>query len=131
MDVISRGEFRASGAGSNDALTSGTADGAGLISDDLREALREFARQPTLAAMDVAGYDPALSPDGDGARRLVDLLADVLSARLAPEPATEATVPAPILSQGAESPTPQAQWSLIPENRSSSDAPELFSHPEL
>jgi arginase len=124
VDVISRGEFLASGASSQDALSSATADGAGLHIRDLREALREFARQPTLAAMDVAGYNPTLDPDGDGARRLVELLADVLSARLAPEPAIGATSPAPVLSQDENPPTPQVQGA-IPENGSPSDAPEL------
>ncbi len=48
----------------------------------MRDALRVFAVQPNLAAIVVAGYNPELDPDGESARRLVDLLVEVLAARL-------------------------------------------------
>ena len=54
----------------------------GLSLNEVRDALRVFAAQPNLAAIDVAGYNPDLDPDGEGARTLIDLLADVLSTRL-------------------------------------------------
>jgi arginase len=54
----------------------------GLSLNEARDALRVFVSQPNLAAFVVAGYNPDLDPDGDGARKLIDLLADVLSTRL-------------------------------------------------
>jgi hypothetical protein len=54
----------------------------GLTWNEVRDALRVFAAQPNLAAMDVAGYNPDLDPDGQGAQKLIDLLADVLLTRL-------------------------------------------------
>ena len=54
----------------------------GLSLNEVRDALRVFASQQNLAALVVAGYNPDLDTDGDGARKLIDLLADVLSTRL-------------------------------------------------
>lgn len=54
----------------------------GLSLQEVRDALRVFVGQPNLAAFVVAGYNPDLDTDGQGARKLIDLLADVLSARL-------------------------------------------------
>ena len=54
----------------------------GLSWNEVRDALRVFAAQPNLAAIEVAAYNPDLDPDGEGARKLIDLLADVLSTRL-------------------------------------------------
>ena len=72
VDVISSQEFRA---------TNFPGEG-GLSLSDVREALRVFAAQPNLAAIEVAAYNPDLDPDGEAARRLVDLLVDVLATRL-------------------------------------------------
>ncbi len=46
------------------------------------QALAVFARQPTLAAIEVCAYNPALDPDGAAARRVIELLVEVLSPRL-------------------------------------------------
>ncbi len=54
----------------------------GLSLQEVRDALRVFVGQPNLAALVVAGYNPDLDTDGQGARKLIDLLADALSARL-------------------------------------------------
>jgi hypothetical protein len=54
----------------------------GLSLREVREALRVFVSQQNLAAFVVAGYNPELDSDGKGARQLIDLLADVLPARL-------------------------------------------------
>ena len=54
----------------------------GLGLNEVRDALRVFVSQPNLAALVVAGYSPDLDADGQGARKLIDLLADVLSTRL-------------------------------------------------
>jgi arginase len=55
---------------------------------ELREALAVFARQPTLAALEISSYNPALDADGEGAKKLIDLLVQILSPRLA-KPAEE------------------------------------------
>jgi arginase len=62
----------------------------GLSWNDVRDALRVFVSQTNLAALVVAGYNPELDADGTGARKLNDLLADVLSTRLESAPAPEA-----------------------------------------
>jgi len=72
IDTISSGEFRA---------TNFPGEG-GLSYQEVRDALRVFAVQPNLIAIVIAGYNPDLDPDGDAARRLVDLLVDVLSVRM-------------------------------------------------
>jgi arginase len=54
----------------------------GLSLNEVRDALRVFVSQPNLAAFEVAGYNPDLDLDGQGARTLIDLLADALSTRL-------------------------------------------------
>jgi arginase len=56
----------------------------GLSLNEVRDALRVFVGQTNLAALVVAGYNPDLDSDGAGARKLIDLLADVLLARLEP-----------------------------------------------
>lgn len=69
----------------------------GLRFEDVRAALTEFAKHKNLLGLDVAQYNPEKDPDGSAAKKLVDLLAEVLTARLqafdtpAPEPAGGAT----------------------------------------
>jgi arginase len=63
----------------------------GLSWSEVRDALRVFVSQPNLAAFQVAGYNPDLDADGQGARKLIDLLTDVLSSRL--ETASAAAAP--------------------------------------
>ena len=69
----------------------------GLTLNEVRAALSVFASQPNLAAFEVAGYNPDLDPDGQGAQKLIDLLAGVLATRLETEPSavkdTDAVVP--------------------------------------
>jgi arginase len=80
VDVISSQEFHA---------TNFPGEG-GLTLNEVRDALRVFAVQPNLAAIVVAGYNPELDPDGKSARRLVDLLVEVLAARLETAPSEAA-----------------------------------------
>jgi arginase len=68
-------------SGQDSRATSSPGEG-GLSLSDIREALRVFAAQPNLAAIEVAAYNPDLDPEGEAARRLVDLLVEVLAARL-------------------------------------------------
>jgi arginase len=72
----------------------------GLSLTEAREALRVFASQPNLAAVVVAGYNPELDPEGSGARKLIDLLSEVLSARL------ETTATASIAGTAEAAPAP-------------------------
>ena len=82
VDVISSDDFPAVNVPGN----------GGLRFDEVRSALLEFGRQPHLLGLDVAQYNPDKDADGSGAKRLVELLAEVLAARLqaletpAPEP---------------------------------------------
>jgi arginase len=86
----------------------------GLSLSEVRDALRVFASQTNLAALVVAGYNPELDADGTGARKLIDLLADVLSARVeatpAPPSAGEAPSPAPPEASATASETTQAAF---------------------
>lgn len=54
----------------------------GLSFADVRASLREFAKHKNLVGLDVAQYNPDKDPDGSGAKKLLDLLVEVLSARL-------------------------------------------------
>jgi arginase len=54
----------------------------GLSLEDVRSALREFARGNNLLGLDVAQYNPDKDPDGTNAKKVVDLIVDALSARL-------------------------------------------------
>jgi arginase len=54
----------------------------GLSLDEVREALLVFAQQKHLAAVEVTAYNPAKDSEGSGAKVILDLLAEVLAARL-------------------------------------------------
>jgi arginase len=82
LDVIASEEF---------AATNFPGSG-GLSLEEVRQALSVFARQPTLAALVVAGYNPARDTDAKAAKIVIDLLATVLSPRLQAPPA-ESTGP--------------------------------------
>jgi arginase len=66
----------------------------GLRFDEVRASFTEFLKHKNLLGLDVAQYNPDKDPDGSGAKKLVDLLVEALSARLealtapAAEPAT-------------------------------------------
>ena len=68
----------------------------GLRLDDVSAALSEFARHQHLLGLDVAQYNPDKDPDATGARKIVDLLVEALSARLealaSPSPDSSAEV---------------------------------------
>jgi arginase len=64
----------------------------GLRLADVRAALAEFAKHKNLLGLTVAQYNPDKDPDGSGAKKLVDLLVEALSARL--EPAAASAAPA-------------------------------------
>ena len=85
----------------------------GLGLNEVRDALRVFVSQPNLAAFEVAGYNPDLDADGQGARKLIDLLADVLATRL------ETTTPA---AAGAADPVAAASVSEAPPSETATAA---------
>ena len=87
----------------------------GLSLNEVRDALRVFASQPNLAAFEVAGYNPDLDPDGQGARKLIDLLADALSGRLE----TASTAAAGASADAAQAPP-------VSSAHSSESAPAAF-----
>jgi arginase len=97
----------------------------GLPFSDARAILREIVKHKNLLALDIAQYNPDKDPDGSGARKLVDLLVDVLSARIAAEdaPPTPETVP-------EKTPAPVAVTSEEPATVESSEAPVAVPAPE-
>ncbi|MGH9680257.1 MAG: arginase family protein [Candidatus Acidiferrales bacterium] len=97
----------------------------GLSFDEVRESLRVFAGQPNLAAFEVAGYNPELDPDGQGARKLVDLLGNILASRIesAAIPA-EASQPAAARSDTSQAP-PAPEASISSAAETADPAPEV------
>ena len=72
-------------------------DSGGLSYAEVRSSFVEFVKQKNLLGLDVAQYNPDKDPDGSGAKKIVDLLADALAARLeslAAPPIPPATTPA-------------------------------------
>jgi arginase len=67
----------------------------GLSLDEVREALLVFAQQKELAALEVTAYNPTKDLDGSGAKIIVDLLVEVLGARLEALKSSDAAVSAP------------------------------------
>jgi hypothetical protein len=55
----------------------------GLSLADVQSALSEFASQKNLLGLDIAQYNPEKDSDGSSAKKIVDLLAQALAARLA------------------------------------------------
>lgn len=110
VDVISSDEFPATDF----------PDAGGLSWSNAVEALRVFAAQTRLAAFDVAGYNPDLDPDGAAARRLIDLLVEVLSPRLVPASTETAASPSPVEVTSAE---PPATAAPVADAQSDSGAP--------
>jgi arginase len=54
----------------------------GLRFDEVRTAFIEFVKHKNLLGLDVAQYNPDKDSEGSGAKKLVDLLVEALSARL-------------------------------------------------
>jgi arginase family enzyme len=71
----------------------------GLRLNEVREALRVFASSKNLLAINVVEFNPEKDPDGSKAKLLVDLLAEVLAARL-----EALTTPAPAVEPAVETP---------------------------
>jgi arginase family enzyme len=54
----------------------------GMRLEDVRGALKQFAAHKNLLGLDIAQYNPDKDPDGSHAKQIVDLIVEVLSARL-------------------------------------------------
>jgi hypothetical protein len=65
----------------------------GLGFEDVRAAFVEFLKNPNLLGLDVAQYNPDKDSDGKGAKKLVDLLVEGLTARI--QSLAESESPAP------------------------------------
>lgn len=122
LDVIAQEEFPATNVPGS----------GGLSLFDVRGSLVEFVKHKNLLALDVAQYNPDKDPDGSGAKMLVDLIADVLAARLAvlgasAAPATPAE-PAPTSSPDS-APEPSSSVSYS-ESSSPASEPEAPATPE-
>jgi arginase len=85
LDAIAQEEFPATNVPGS----------GGLSLADVQTSLTEFVKQKNLLGLDVAQYNPDKDPDGSAAKRLVDLLAEALSARFAAL-ATPTTPAAPV-----------------------------------
>jgi arginase len=136
LDVIAAEDFPA---------TNLSAPG-GLRLDEVRHALAVVARQPTLAALEISAYNPALDADGSAAQRLIDLLVEILAPRLTESAAGEsvaanAAVPAPVtasasapvsVASSTEDVAPEPDTSSAPEpDASSAPQPDTPSSPEI
>jgi arginase len=88
LDAIAQEEFPATNVPGS----------GGLSFADVQASLSEFLKHKNLIGLDVAQYNPDKDPDGTAAKRVVELLSDGLSARLA------ALVPpaSPNTSEGGE-----------------------------
>jgi len=102
LDVIAQEEFPATNV----------PDSGGLSLFDVRQSLMEFGKHKNLLALDVAQYNPDKDPDGTGAKTLIDLLTEVLTARLAALGASAAPAP----------PAVSAVAPVEPDSSSGSDA---------
>jgi arginase len=106
----------------------------GLSLGEVRDALRVFVSQANLAALVVAGYNPDIDTDGQGAQKLIDLLAEVVSTRLetssapadvAADPASTSSAPLAPISETAPAALPPAASSDVESDRgASTDLPD-------
>jgi len=91
-DLISNAEFPAVNV---------PAEG-GLPLADVRAALTEAVRSTFLVGLTITQYNPDKDPDGSNAKKLVDLLVESLSVRIAAEP------PSPLPSADLRDQAPDA-----------------------
>lgn len=106
----------------------------GLNLDEIREALMVFAQQKHLAAIEVTAYNPAKDSDGIGAKVIVDMLAEILAARLeklkqeaAVAPPAQASAAASAAAQGVASQqeTETAPAEPVSESSAAEQAPPV------
>lgn len=96
LDVISREDFTATDLpGSED----------GLRLDEVREALTVIAKQPRLAALEIAAYNPERDTEGRGAKIAVELVVAALAARFEAQSKQEEAAASPKLEESAAAAT--------------------------
>jgi arginase len=102
----------------------------GLSLEEVRQALSVFARQPNLAALVLAGYNPTRDPNGSGAKVVIDLLASILAPRLQAPPAeaTEAATASASAVTAAETPA-SVSGNVEPSADTASAPPNAASEP--
>ncbi len=89
--------------------------------DELRQAFEVFVAQKHLAAIEVAGYNPAKDPDGSAAALIVDFLAQILSVRKEKMQQTAATAKAGSVDR-ATKPDGDAAAGAVPSPAAPSEA---------
>ena len=96
----------------------------GLSLDDVRAALKVFAVQKHLAALEVAGYHPGKDTDGKGASLILDLLEEALKLRLAAlQGETPQSAPASASSASTVGAPEESGKAAPPAEASPSEAP--------
>ncbi|MBV9887565.1 MAG: arginase family protein, partial [Acidobacteria bacterium] len=85
----------------------------GLSLAQVRDSLKKFAAHKNLLGLDIAQFNPDKDSDGSAAKKIVDLLVEALSARLA----------------AADSPEP-TETPAAPEHSASPERPEVSHHEE-
>jgi arginase family enzyme len=91
----------------------------GLAFAEVRSALLEFVKNPNLLGLDVAQYNPDKDADGSGAKKLVDVLVEALTARLQAIGETEATAAVPGNAPAAASSAPANNDATAPASHPS------------
>ncbi len=97
LDVITQREFPATNVPGSE----------GLSFAEVQGSLVEFLKQKNLVGLDIAQYNPLKDSDGSQAKKLVELLAEALSARLA------ALAPAAPVTPSGESSAPETSSSTM------------------
>jgi arginase len=111
LDVIEQEEFPAVNVPGS----------GGLSFADVRGALVEIVKNPNLLGLDVAQYNPDKDADGSGAKKVVDVLVEALTARLAESEASGAA-PAEDATSGATTGAPDTASTF---GRNEAAAPEI------
>jgi arginase len=112
---------------SDDLLAVNVPGTGGLRFDEVRAALTQFLSSKNLLGLDIAQFNPDKDPDGSSARKIVDLLVEVLTTRLntesAPAEAPSTATSAPP-EAAAGSPVFESPISKLPEPEHFPAAPE-------
>jgi len=124
VDAISSDDFRAT----NRAAT------GGLSLGETQQALAVFAGRENMVAFEVAAFNPAFDHDGKAAKELIELVAGVLTVRLAAlespaQLAAEANAPAESVHEKTSSPAPQTTEPQVGAAHEESAAPKADQEP--
>jgi arginase len=101
----------------------------GLTLEEVREALSVFARQSTLGALVVAGYNPTRDADARAANTIIDLMVSVLSPRLEAPPAEAAATSAANVAGSAASADAATAATSVEPSEPAADAVSASENP--